>query len=99
MGLKSLCIHKFFYMNFSIKVHELPLTTHPELGAHSRFTSGCSHLLLIVPAANLLKQVIDEVQSVEPQKHNRLQAHMMMSPVSRKADDQPKHKKKTKTKT
>lgn len=84
-------------MNFSIKVHELPSTTHPELGAHSRFTSGCSHLLLIVPTANLLKQVINEVQSVEPQKHIRLQAHMMMSPVSRKADDQHKLCSKIKT--
>lgn len=43
--------------------------THPELGAHCRFTPGCSHLLLIVPAADLFKQVVDEVQSMNRQKY------------------------------
>lgn len=43
--------------------------THPELGAHCGLTSGCPHLLLIVSAADLLKQVVDEVQ---PEKRREI---------------------------
>ena len=42
----------------------------PELGADSGLASGCSHLqgLLVVPAAHLLKQVVDEVQPGQRRK-------------------------------
>lgn len=37
--------------------------TYPKLWAHGRLAPGCAHLLLVVPAADLLEQVVDEVQS------------------------------------
>lgn len=38
------------------------LCAHPKLRADGGLASGCSHLLLVVPAAHLLKKVVDEVQ-------------------------------------
>lgn len=43
--------------------------THPELRADGWFASSSSHLLLIVPAADLLKQVINKVQSDERHRY------------------------------
>ncbi len=59
--------------------------THPELGAHGRFASGCSHLLFIVSAADLLEQIIDEVQSERQQRQNRL-GKQQLEKDRRKAD-------------
>lgn len=53
---------------FSSKLNKLSICcerrhiSYPELGAHGRFAPGCPHLLLTVPAAHLLEQVVDEVQ-------------------------------------
>lgn len=44
--------------------------THPELRADGWFASSRSHLLLIVPAADLLKQVINKVQSDERHRYS-----------------------------
>lgn len=75
--LTSAAASAFFSFNLdrSSICYEGRNISYPELGADGRLTPGCPHLLLAVPAAHLLEQVVDEVQS-EGKQVTPLEIHL-----------------------